>query len=209
MPTDKPFVLCIDVGGPKKIGWATSTGEDGTGETLSYALNKLCDHLRSDNRAALGFEAPIWTPKRDDLSRITSSRGGIEKIQNRAWSAGAGCGALGAALVLMPWCMTYIAKNAGPINTSVDLNKFLEFGGLFVWEAFVSGTMKTKGALHHDDARSACSAFLDRWPHITSDVPAEDAINHAVSAALVSGLLIDISELSLPAIVIGLAESNA
>src|SRR5579863_6520679 len=103
--SEKPFVLCIDVGGPKKIGWANAEGGDGTGANLAEALDYLSGYLRDGGRAALGFEAPIWTPARTELARITGRRGGVETTYNRAWSAGAGTGALGAALALMPWCL--------------------------------------------------------------------------------------------------------
>lgn len=88
--SEKPFVLCVDVGGPKKIGWADCNGRDGTGADLGLALDRLSDHLSSGGIVALGFEAPIWTPTRTDLARITSRRGGVETTYNRAWSAGAG-----------------------------------------------------------------------------------------------------------------------
>lgn len=209
MSREKLFVLCVDVGGPEKIGWANSDGGDGTGADLGYALDRLSGHLSDGGMVALGFEAPIWTPTRTDLARITSRRGGVETTYNRAWSAGAGAGALGAALALMPWCLTRIAKNAGPVVATVDLQRFRESGGLFLWEAFVSGAMKVVGTSHHDDARLACQAFVTRWPDLISDIPAEPAMNHAVSSALAAGLSINPNELVLPALVIGVTSRTA
>jgi hypothetical protein len=103
----------------------------------------------------------------------------------------------------MPWCLTRIAKGAGPVATTVDLQRFLERGGLFLWEAFVSGAMKVVGTTHHDDARLACEAFVARWSNLLSDVPAESALNHAVSSALAAGLSIDRGELVVPSLVVG------
>jgi hypothetical protein len=124
---------------------------------------------------AIGFEAPIWTPRRADLARITGRRGGIETANNRAWSAGAGTGALGAALALMPWTFSHIRQGAGPVVLTVDLARFRSGAApLFVWEAFVSGI--GKGTSHHDDALLAVEAFLARWPAATSDVPPEPAL---------------------------------
>lgn len=203
MRSVKPYVLCIDVGGPTKIGWADADGRDGTGADLDVVLDRLSRHLCEGGWAALGFEAPIWTPTRTELSRLTGRRGGVETTYNRAWSAGAGTGALGAALALMPWCLARIARIAGPVTATVDLRRFRENGGLFLWEAFVSGTMKVVGASHHDDARFACQAFIARWPDLNSDIPAEPAINHAVSSAMAAGLSIEPAELVLPALVIG------
>jgi transposase len=78
------------------------------------------------------IEAPIWTPVRAELTRITGRRGG----------------ALAAALAVMPWYLTRIAKGAGPVATSGDLQRFLERSGLFLWEAFVSGAMTVVGTTH-------------------------------------------------------------
>ena len=197
-----PFVLCVDIGGPAKIGWADLTGRDGTGANLGDALDRLSQSLREEKPAALGFEAPIWTPVRAELARITGRRGGIETTYNRAWSAGAGWRALGAALSMMTWCLRRIAKTAGPVATTVDSKRFQERGGLFLWEAFVSGSMKRDGTSHHDDARAACLAFAARWPHFVSDIPAEPAMNHAVSPAMAAGLSVDPLELAFPALVI-------
>jgi hypothetical protein len=82
--TDKlPYVLCVDVGGPSNIGWADAEGRSGAGASLEQALDRLVGLLQEGRSVALGFEAPIWTPIRRDLARITSNRGGIEKVHNR------------------------------------------------------------------------------------------------------------------------------
>jgi hypothetical protein len=200
---NKPYVFCVDVGSPKRIGWADSDGHSGTGDKLGEALEKLSDRLRAGHRVALGFEAPIWTPVRNDLSRITARRDGIETKYNRAWSAGAGTGALGAALALMPWCLSRIARSAGNVATTVDLQRFKKNGGLFLWEAFVSGAMKSIENTHDGDAKLACNAFLKRWPNLRSEIPAESALNHAVSSAVAVGLSINLDELKMAACVVG------
>jgi len=207
--SEEPYVLCVDVGGPKKIGWADSEGRDGTGANLGEALDRLTALLCAGRRVALGFEAPIWTPVRMELARITACRGGVETTYNRAWSAGAGIGALGAALALMPWCLTRIAKGAGPVATTIDLQRVLECGGLLQWEAFVSGVIKAASTTHHDDARLACKAFVARWPDLVSDIPAEPALNHAVSSAMAAGLSIHRGELVVPALVVGVMAKTA
>lgn len=202
---EPPYVLCIDVGNHKNIGWATSDGAYGTGADLDTALDRVCAFVRATGRAAIGFEAPIWTPARSNLTKLTGPRGGVEKEHNRAWSAGAGCGALGAALVLMPYCLSRIHAVAGAIRATVDVDSFVMSGGLFIWEAFVSGAMKVAGATHQDDARMACDAFTRRWPHLASDIPGEPATNHAIASALAAGLTVDAAELRQPALVVGIA----
>lgn len=198
----KPHVLCIDVGGPAKIGWADSTSATGAGLELGAALDRVSALLREGHPVALGFEAPIWTPRRAEIARITGRRGGIETTYNRAWSAGAGTGALAAALALMPWSFARLREIAGAVSVTVDLARFQSgAASLFVWEAFVSGI--GKGASHHDDALLAVHAFLARWPEVPSDVPGEPALNHAVSAAIASGLHVDAAELLMSALVVG------
>jgi hypothetical protein len=210
LSAERPYVLCIDVGGPAKIGWANSEGKVGSGEDLGDALEHLSQYLLEGGNVALGFEAPIWTPVRTELARITARRGGVETTYNRAWSAGAGSGALGAALALMPWCLTRVANVVGrSAAVTVDVKRFQERGGLLLWEAFVSGAMKAVEIKHHEDARLACHAFLARWPNLASDIPGERAVNHAVSSAIAAGLSIDLSELQLPALVVGVALKTA
>jgi hypothetical protein len=205
---EKPLVLCVDVGAPKNIGWASSDGAVGADDDLGAALDRISAHLRDGGRAALGFEAPIWTPFRADLARITARRGGLEKTHNRAWSAGAGAAVLAAGLALMPWCLGRIAKTAGRVSTTASLPRFQESGGLFLWEAFVSGKLKTKGSKHPDDALRACEAFIRRWPELVTDVPAEPAVNHSISSAMAAGLAVDPAELTLPGLVVGVEPAS-
>ena len=156
-----PHVFCIDVGGPSKIGWADGAGATEAGAELGAALDRVAILLRDGQPVALGFEAPIWTPRRAELAKITSRRGGIETTYNRAWSAGAGTGALGAALALMPWTFSRLYQTAGNVGVTVDLARFRSGAvPLFVWVAFVSGL--GKGTSHHDDAFLAARLFLAR-----------------------------------------------
>jgi hypothetical protein len=39
--SEKPYVLCVDVGGPTKIRWADDEGRDGTGADLGEASSVL------------------------------------------------------------------------------------------------------------------------------------------------------------------------
>ena len=141
---------------------------------------------------AIGFEAPIWTPRRMDLARITGRRGGVEARYNRAWSAGAGAGALGA----------------GPVTATTSLAAFLAGRSrILLWEAFVLGILKTTG-LHHDDARLAVEAFAARWPEIETDVPAEPAMSHAAVAASIAGFRVDPAELGAACLVVAVTPAT-
>jgi hypothetical protein len=188
------LVIAIDVGGPEKIGWAASSGRSGVGSDLGSVLGEAARALDQAIPVALGFEAPIWTPRREDLKRITSRRLGAEVTFNRAWSAGAGCGALGAALGLMPWCFTQIAQHTKKRLATTSPIAFQDRGGLFVWEAFVSG--HAKAVTHMDDASLALAAFQARDLLAPSDVPDEPAVNLAAAALMATGWTIDPWEIS-------------
>lgn len=170
-PEDQPmFVIAIDVGGPEKIGWAASDGRSGSGKDIDPVLSTAAKRLSAGEPVALGFESPIWTPRRDDLGKITSRRGGAEMVFNRAWSAGAGCGVLAAGLGLMPWCFAQIARQTEELWATTIPTTFEKPGrGLFVWEAFVSGA--AKATTHMDDASLALAAFQTRSLDQSSDVP--------------------------------------
>lgn len=188
------FVIAIDVGGPEKIGWASSDGGIGSGKDIGDVLAIAALRLSAGEPVAIGFESPIWTPRREHLSRITSRRGGAETVFNRAWSASAGSCVLAAGLGLMPWCFSQIAGQTDERHATTISTTFTAAGsGLFVWEAFVSGA--AKAASHMDDAALALAAFQSRSLNQPSDVPAEPAVNLAVAALLATGWSVNLEEI--------------
>lgn len=197
----EPFVLCIDVGSYKNIGWAGSDGQTGGYRELGDAMAGISDRLSAGKMVALGFEAPVWTPARGEITKLTSRRGGFETKVNKPWSAGAGAAVTTTNLALMQWCFRQIAKRCPAANATVRLDRFGSEYPLLIWEAFVTGT--AKGSSHSADAMLGCEDFVRRWPNVVSDIPAEPCINHAVSAAMVAGLKIDPGELSVPVVVVG------
>ena len=202
------LVVAIDVGGWKKIGWAASNGRSGTGVDLASILTEVAVALDQGTPVALGFEAPIWTPRREDLSRITGRRLGAEMAFNRAWSAGAGCGVLAAGLGLMPWCFSFVAQNTKQRLATTNPLALLERGkGLFVWEAFVSG--HAKALTHVDDASLALTAFQARGLTEASDIPGEPAVNLAAAALMATGWSIDPWEIGGPGHVIAVGLNAA
>jgi hypothetical protein len=62
---------------------------------------------------------------------------------------------------------------------------------------------------HTSDAALALNAFRARWPELSSDIPSEPAINHAVSSAIAAGLSIDTKEITLPSVVVGVYASES
>jgi hypothetical protein len=202
MPTPAlPFVLAIDVGSPKgnKLGWTDGVAHGGTAE-FPEAVDRLGSRLRADGRAAIGFEAPIWAPRRARLTGVTGPRQGIERKLRRPWTAAPGACALATALGLMTWTFARIAQTVPEAPATIDPVGWRERGGLFVWEAFVTGAAKQK--THADDATTALKAFMARWPDLRSDIPVEAALNLAVAAALSAGLSVDLDEIGAPSVVI-------
>lgn len=199
-------ILCVDVGSFNNIGWANDGYQLGNGSTIERELERLGSLLKAGHRLALGFEAPIWTPRRADVRNLTASRGGAERNLNRAWSAGAGCGALAACLALMPWCFQTLIERSGPVEATVDFARFASgHGQLFIWEAFVSGAAKALS--HHDDAALAVAEFASRYPAIESDVPSEPAVNHAATSLHIAGFRIDSTEFAIAGTVVCVAAS--
>jgi hypothetical protein len=200
LATRAPFTLAIDVGKPENVGWASSKHRGEVHGALDAAINQLAAHLKEDGRATIGFEAPVWTPRRANFNDFTKARGGVEKRLSRAWTAPAGACVLACSLGLMPWLFERIAKTAPNAKATVSLDRWHDRGGLFVWEAFVTG--EAKRATHGEDARAALEAFEARWPDLRSDVPEEPAVNLAVAAALAAGLDVDPGEIAAASIVV-------
>jgi hypothetical protein len=192
-----PFTLAIDVGSPIQdtIGWALIDAL-GTKRDLAQAVDRLIARLRTDGRATIGFESPIWTPRRTDIEDVTRQR----QKEGKSWSIGAGAVVLADGLGIMPWVFGRIATAAPAARATISADRWRKHGGLLVWEAFVSGD--AKGADHKADAKIALDAYNARWPGLESDIPAEPAVNLAVAAALASGLAIDPDEIGMAAIVI-------
>jgi hypothetical protein len=191
------FVVAIDVGSPTKLGWACTGGLSGSGLDVATALAMAATRLSDGQPVALGFEAPIWTPRRSTFSRYTSSRQGFELSERRAWTATAGACALATGLGLMPWCFTEIARETNARLATTDLETFRSRqSGLFVWEAFVSGG--AKAASHVGDAVLALQAFESSGLNRPSDVPGEPAVNLAAAALFASGWNIDPVEIGTP-----------
>ena len=203
---EPPFVLAIDVGSPANIGWATSSASEGRAN-FREAVDHIAARLVAEGRAAIGFEAPIWTPRRQELGQFTGARGGVEGTLRRAWTASAGACVLAAGLGLMPWTFTRIAQAAPGARATVNLERWRKRGGLFVWEAFVSGNVKRQ--THAADAIIALDTFMARWPDLQSDIPREPALNLAVAAAMSAGLAIERDEIGEASIVLSAPASRS
>ncbi len=203
-----PIVVCADVGSVAKgnFGWWASTGD--SGDRPSTLSRFIANSLSKGEAVAVGFECPLFVPLHDDETRLTSARPGEG---SRAWSAGAGCGALATGLVQVAWILSAIRR-----ELQSDVPAFLnwvdfvtEQGGLFIWEAFVSGA--SKGSSHISDARLGAQAFYKSLPNPeqANAVTCTGSIYSLVGAALLrSGWNSDTSVLEQACLVVK-AEENA
>ena len=122
---------------------------------------------------------------------------------NRAWSAGAGTGALATGLVQAAWVVREIRRRNPDEALWIDWGDFAAVGrGLLVWEAFV--TSAAKGVSHVDDAAIAVEAFTSALPDpgSTSTVTAERPLSLIGVAALCSGWSTDCALLHVAPLVV-------
>ncbi|WP_146037371.1 hypothetical protein [Novosphingobium guangzhouense] len=194
------LVAAIDVGSALKMGWSTSTGLSGCGEP-TILLDAIASAISADEPVAIGFEAPLWVPRRRPFPTMTANRGGIEAAMSRPWSAGAGCGAMAAGIANMAWIFDALFARMGALCATTCTSRFAQGDmQLLIWEAFVSGHLKAQS--HAGDAELAVAAFVAGWPHLETAIRHEPSINLAAAAAAGAGHAIDFAELGNPGLVI-------
>lgn len=190
--TEATTIAAVDVGSVRngKFGWFTrSPLNTHQGVHPDGLLEILTSELDAGRSLALGFECPLYLPlpaAADDLGRARNGEG------NRAWSAGAGSGALTTGTQQMTWVFCALGDRYG-----TDLRPTFAWGDvsdgrsrLMIWEAFVTGTAKTMDrddpAGHVADARSAVDEFDRRVAEgpLMSDCDPEPNIVCLAGAAL-------------------------
>jgi hypothetical protein len=195
-------IVCADVGSvaSKNFGWFSLTRATGT--TPSSLANYVASVLNDERPVALGFECPLFVPFRADERTLTMARPGEH---NRAWSAGAGCGALATGLVQVTWVLHAIRSQLtvpAQVHSSWEAFSSVE-SGLFIWEAFVSGRSKRDG--HVADAVCAVEAFTAAMPYPPEKnaIQPDSPVHSLLGAALLrTGWSVDLALLSAPTLVI-------
>jgi len=187
-------VFCADVGSVKSgnFGWArsetqgASVADFDTSRPADLAEAVVGD-LRGGRPVALGFECPLFVPVPSLDTALGAARAGEG---NRAWSAGAGSGALATGLVQVAWVLAAVRARCPDERLHLDWQSFAaDRQGLLVWEAFVSAS--AKGASHVDDASIGVEAFSRALPdpRIASTITAERPLSLVGAVALWSGWL--------------------
>lgn len=196
---DRLLIACADVGSVPNgnFGWADSDGFEGN--KPSGLVGRTAAALAAGRPVALGFECPLFIPLPEAEDQLGKGRIGEG---SRAWSAGAGCGALATGLVQATWTLAEIRKQCPhPCHAHLSWDGFEAAGcGLLVWEAFVSGA--SKGSGHISDARLAVEAFAKRLPRPETEVQASNPMSLAGFALLRAGWPLGIEVMDLPCLVI-------
>lgn len=201
-------VVCADIGSVSqgRFGWYADTANSGNlPSTLADFVAKAIEDKR---HVALGFECPLFVPLRLDEQLLTKARPGEG---NRSWSAGAGCGALATGLVQVTWILQSIHSKLQKRTTChLSWTDFIAAeSGLFVWEAFISGSSKRDG--HIADATCAVETFKAALPNLplSNAIIPDSPVHSLVGGALLrAGWTSDPCLLSTPCIVIRGGEST-
>jgi hypothetical protein len=203
------YIYCADIGSVKKgrFAWygGLANGKKQGGSSIQALVEEISSRLRAHHPVALGIECPLFVIIPDDPILLTEARPGEG---NRAWSAGAGAGALATGLTETVWILRGIRRlTSSNLKVFLDLARFKKkANGLFLWEAFVSG--KGKGGSHEGDAKKAVDEFIFHLPNIDKANAIvvnnkKSDIHSLIGAAIIrSGLSDDISLLKYPCIVI-------
>jgi len=189
-------VFCADVGSVKagNFGWArtepqAASAADHDSSSPRDLANAVAEELGDGRPVALGFECPLFVPVPTADIALGAGRSGEG---NRAWSAGAGTGALATGLVQAAWVLAAVRARCPEEQLHLEWPPFVAGRrGLLVWEAFVSAD--SKGRSHVDDARMAVAAFSHALPDptVASTITAERPLSLAGAVGLWSGWLHD------------------
>ena len=187
------YVYCADIGSMQaragnSFGWAgLSIDPNGQRSSWEYGNNPqeladaVAEGLNRGDKVALGFECPLWIPIRTDPIILTSARCG----ERMAWSASAGQGSLTIGLAQVSWILQKIREKPTNAEPFLDWNSYRNAeGGLYIWEAFVSGD--AKAGSHIGDAKAGVSAFVNALPELETSVtkPPESKTRSLIGAAL-------------------------
>ena len=201
---DDIVICCADIGSIKerKFGWASDPiARNRNAGRIDELSSFVVEMLGMDRRVALGFECPLWVPIPDEPSKLGSKRSDEGKYP---WAAGAGASTLAIGLAEIAWILIEIRRQAPGVAAFLDWKDFERaHDGLFVWEAFVAGEVKTDS--HEGDAQIAVDAFKEALPdprQRNALVPGRRTLSLIGGALLWSGWLKDLELLSEPCIVI-------
>lgn len=199
---------CVDIGSPKKgnVGWALLHGETQvTGRDLNVFIALLEPHIRSGRTIAMGFECPLYVPKRADVATMTNCRIGEEGLN---WCGGPGASVLATGLAQTNWVLTRMAELAANATGTTRWHELQEgYCQFFFWEAFITSRAGVvvpidfvEGVSPHErDALVGALAFRQvvvPGKEFPSDLQDEEALSLIGMHLLETGLSQDMSLMS-------------
>ena len=207
-------VACLDVGSVGNTGWAVlDDGIANTGRDLDSLVRALVEPLMDGRRLALGFECPLYVPRRSDPRELTKRRAGEIGVN---WCGGPGGSVLATGIVQVGWVLEQIAARAPKLVGTTRWREFADGRAqIWVWEAFVTSKAGAPVALeklgeagrtpHEMDALAATLEASKRLR--LSDGPRSDLAEAAGSSIagmqlIAAGLAADTGLLTEPCIVI-------
>jgi hypothetical protein len=200
-------VAVIDIGKPGyNLGWALSGPTPSDGTDLDICIAAVAGALCT-GPVAVGFEAPMFVPVRDDPMTLTKARSG-EAVQgiSRPFSASAGATVLVTALVVVPYVLTQLRKLAPRARATMDWRS--QLGGradLLLFEAFVTNQRKSTDTRHVEDAHLAIAAFQNGMrdpPAFVSAVVEPQCLSLLGAAMLRTGWTADPAVIAEPCLVV-------
>ena len=193
-------VCVIDIGKPgKNLGWAISGPSPLDGTDLDACIAAVAEALRS-GPVALGFEAPMFTPIRDDAMTLTKARQGeVTGGISRPFSASAGATVLVTALVIVPYVLNRLRALAPTAKATLNWRTPMKGrADLLLFEAFVTNQQKTTDTRHVEDARHAIEAFQQG---MTNPASFDSAVVEASCLNLLGALMLRTDWSNDPAVV--------
>ena len=204
-------IACVDIGSPQNGNVGYSIFYDGKpvfpSKDCSPDVEKRADefvlrlvqYIENNNKIALGFECPLFVPRRNDFKKLSKQR---EGENGRPWSAGAGGYALVVGLPMVDWFLRKLTEDCRKlIVATIDSDKFIEdeCANLFLWEAFSipneNAVVTDVNESYHDaDARYAAKEFIkwleDKSKVVTiKQVQGEECISLIGTSMLRNGLI--------------------
>ena len=206
----KLAICCADIGAVHSgnFGWARVAS--GTPDLVSGDIDALaeeaCRILVDGMKLALGFECPLWVPLRDDPMLLTKAPVGEGSA---AWSSAIGATVLTIGLAETVWVLSETRQRLLSSSHSMppvflDWGAFAKAdGGLFLWEALVTG--KDKTGTHEGDALAACHGFKASLSDPVAKAAVKstgDTLSLVGAAALRAGWSRDLKLLETPCLVL-------
>lgn len=200
-------VAVIDIGSPKQgnIGWAIVGRKSDCGADLDKCVESLARALEA-GLLALGFEAPMFVPMREEPKALTEARC---DEGDRAFSAGPGAAVLVTSTVVAPYVLRRLKKAVPDATATLGWHDWpdnaREPKQMLLFEAFVTNQNRKKDKRHVEDAKLAAEELYPRLKKkrkIESAVTVDECFSILGAMMLRTGWSSDIGILSESCLVV-------